>query len=55
MGKKVVQESKSGASVKSGVKAVKGMNLDTVKSAMTPDKVKVATPGNKKKVLLLFF
>jgi len=53
MGKKVVQESKSGASVKSGVKAVKGMNLDTVKSAMTPDKVKVATPGNKKKEKLV--
>jgi len=53
MGKKVEKESKSVASVKSGVKAVKGMDLDKVKSAMTPDKVKVATPGLKKKEKLV--
>jgi len=49
MGKTAEKVSKSEAKVKSGAKAVKGLDLDLVKSAMTPDKVKVATPGLKEK------
>jgi len=55
MVKKVDKESNASPVVKSGAKAARGLGLDKVKSAMTPDKVKISTPAKseKKKVKVL--
>ena len=50
MVKKVDKESSASPMVKkSGAKAAKGLGLDKVKSAMTPDKVKISTPAKSEK------
>ncbi len=49
MVKKVDKKSNASPVVKSGASAARGLGLDKVKSAMTPDKVKISTPAKSEK------